>query len=147
MMKTILGNGKVLVVWAVIFTIHTFMGCRTKYVNIPDYHREYATKADTNQTVDSVFVKDSVFIYKNGDTMIITKVLYRDRYRNIYRIKTDTLLGVDSIRALDSVAKGKELSAKDAIYIKVGKFFFWLLCLVMVILSIVFVQKHCSHRD
>lgn len=73
------------------------VGCKTKYVSVPEYHTEYIVKTDTFAKVDSVYLKDSVFVYHNGDTVIINKVAYRDRYHNIYKVRVDTIFKRDSI--------------------------------------------------
>lgn len=73
------------------------VGCKTKYVSVPEYHTEYIVKTDTFAKVDSVYLKDSVFVYHNGDTVIINKVAYRDRYHNLYKVRVDTIFKRDSI--------------------------------------------------
>lgn len=75
-----------------------FTGCKTKeYVKVPEYHTEYIVRSDTIAKMDSVYVKDSVYVYQNGDTVVISKIAYRDRYRNIYKGKTDTIIKRDSV--------------------------------------------------
>ena len=73
------------------------VGCKTKYVSVPEFHTEYIAKTDTFAKVDSVYLKDSVFVYHNGDTVIVNKVAYRDRYHNIYKVKLDTIIKCDSV--------------------------------------------------
>ena len=46
---------------------------------------------------DSVYLKDSVFVHQKGDTVMISKIAYRDRYHNIYKVKLDTIFMHDSI--------------------------------------------------
>lgn len=75
----------------------SLVGCKTKYVSVPEFHTEYIVKTDTFAKVDSVYLKDSVFVYHNGDTVIINKVAYRDRYHNIYKVSVDTIFKRDSI--------------------------------------------------
>lgn len=72
-------------------------GCKTKYVTVPEYHTEYIVRSDTVASVDSVLLHDSVFVYHSGDTVIINKVVYRDRWRNVYKVRIDTLLRRDSV--------------------------------------------------
>lgn len=75
-----------------------FTGCKTKeYVKVPEYHTEYIVRSDTIAKMDSVYVKDSVYVYHKGDTVVISKIAYRDRYRNIYKVKLDTIIKRDSI--------------------------------------------------
>ena len=72
-------------------------GCRTKYITVPEYHTEYIVRSDTVASVDSVLLHDSVFVYNVGDTIVTNKVMYRDRVRNVYKVRTDTLLRRDSV--------------------------------------------------
>ena len=72
-------------------------GCKTKYVSVPERHTEYIVKTDTFAKVDSVYQKDSVFVYQKGDTVIVKKIAYRDRYRNVYKTKCDTIYKRDSV--------------------------------------------------
>ena len=73
-------------------------GCKTKeYIKVPEYHTEYVVRKDTVSKTDSVYVKDSVYVFQKGDTVVISKIAYRDRYRNIYKVKLDTIFKHDSI--------------------------------------------------
>ena len=74
------------------------MGCRTvKFVPVPEYHTLYKTKVDTVQRWDSVYFRDSVYIAAKGDTVYLTKTHWRERFRNVYHTKTDTVIQRDSI--------------------------------------------------
>jgi len=73
-------------------------GCKSKqYITVPEYHTEYIVRTDTFAKVDSVYLKDSVFVYQRGDSVYHTKVTYRDRYHNIYKVKQDTIIKQDSV--------------------------------------------------
>lgn len=73
-------------------------GCKSKeYIKVPEYHTEYVVKADTFHKVDSVYQKDSVYLYQKGDTVFVNKVAYRDRWKYIYKVKLDTILKRDSV--------------------------------------------------
>ncbi len=106
-----------------------FTRCKTKYVSVPEYHKEYIVRSDTVAKVDSVYMKDSVFVYHNGDTIIINKVLYRDRYKNVYKVRVDTIMRSDSVRVPYPVEK--ELTKVEKRYMTVGKYvmkaFQWIL--------------------
>jgi len=107
-----------------------FHGCRTKYVSVPEYHERYVVKSDTLRLSDSIYVKDSVFVCRNGDTVTINKILYRDRYRNVYKTKIDTVLVRDSIRVLIPTNSNTEKSSKwKDVYLKISKAFFLVLCM------------------
>ena len=73
-------------------------GCKSKeYIKVPEYHTEYVNRTDTFHKLDSVYLKDSVFMYQKGDTIYHTKVTFRDRYHNIYKVKLDTIINQDSV--------------------------------------------------
>lgn len=81
-------------------------GCKTvKFVPVPEYHTLYKTRVDTVQLRDSVYFRDSVFIAAKGDTVYLTKTHWRERFRNVYHIKTDTIMQRDSIPVLYPVEK------------------------------------------
>ncbi len=111
----------------------------TKYVAVPEYHTEYIVRTDTVARMDSILLHDSVYVYHSGDTVIVNKVKYRDRVRNVYQTRTDTILKADTI--YKTCTTPVELSASDRRYIKLGKCAIygsvWLL-LGLVIIGIVF---------
>lgn len=73
-------------------------GCKSKeYITVPEYHTEYVCRTDTFHKMDSVYLKDSVYVYQQGDTVYYNKVTYRDRWHNIYKVKTDTIIKKDSV--------------------------------------------------
>lgn len=75
-----------------------FAGCKTKeYIKVPSVRTEYIVKTDTFAKLDSIYMKDSVYVFQKGDTVFHNKVVYRDRYRNIYKVKTDTIIKTDSV--------------------------------------------------
>lgn len=93
----------------ILFLFFVFMsltGCKTvKFVPVPEYHTFYKTKVDTVQRLDSVYFHDSVFIAAKGDTVYLTKTHWRERFRNVYHAKTDTVMQLDSIRVPYPVEK------------------------------------------
>lgn len=65
------------------FILLIFMiSCRTVYVDRPIETIVHDTLKVVQEKTDSIFVKDSIFVYKNGDTVLIYK--YRDRYKDRY---------------------------------------------------------------
>lgn len=73
-------------------------GCKTvKFVAVPEYHTVYKTRVDTVQRWDSIYFRDSVFIAAKGDTVYLTKTHWRERFRNVYHVKADTVMQLDSI--------------------------------------------------
>lgn len=108
------------VLMVVFMALGMLTGCKTtKYVNVPEYHKEYIVKSDTVLQKDSVVLHDSVYVYHNGDTIIINKTAYRDRWQNIYKVINDTIIKRDSIRVLYPVKA--ELSKAQQRYLTIGK--------------------------
>lgn len=73
--------------------------CRSvKYVPVPEYHTEYKVKTDSFVKRDSVWVKDSVRLWMQGDTVYKEHwhTKYKDRY--VYRNMADTVMQTDSVR-------------------------------------------------
>lgn len=88
------------------FVLMSLTGCKTvKFVPVPEYHTLYKTKVDTVQRWDSVYFRDSVYIAAKGDTVYLTKTHWRERFRNIYHVKTDTIMQRDSVRVPYPVEK------------------------------------------
>lgn len=88
------------------FVLMSLTGCKTvRYVPVPEYHTLYKMRVDTVQRWDSVYFRDSVFIAAKGDTVFLTKTHWRERFRNVYHTKTDTIMQRDSIRVAYPVEK------------------------------------------
>lgn len=79
--------------------------CKTKYVSVPEYHNVYVEKHDTLVARDSIYQKDSVYMWMQGDTIWKEKfsILYKDRWRDkiVYRDS----IKVDSVRVPFPVEK------------------------------------------
>lgn len=89
-----------------LFVLMSLTGCKSvKFVPVPEYHTLYKTRVDTVQLRDSVYFRDSVFIAAKGDTVFLTKTHWRERFRNVYHTKTDTIMQRDSIRVPYRVEK------------------------------------------
>lgn len=84
----------------------TLTGCKTvKFSPVPEYHTLYKTRVDTVQRWDSIYFRDSVFIAAKGDTVYLIKTHWRERFRNIYHVKADTVMQRDSVRVPYPVEK------------------------------------------
>lgn len=91
-------KGKKIYLLGMVLAMLSFCGCKTvKFVPVPEYHTLYKTRVDTVQRWDSVYFRDSVFIAAKGDTVYLTKTHWRERFRNVYRVKADTVMQRDSI--------------------------------------------------
>lgn len=99
-------RGKKIYLLVMVLTLLSLTGCKTvKFVPVPEYHTLYKTRVDTVQRWDSVYFRDSVFIAAKGDTVFLTKTHWRERFRNIYHVKADTVMQRDSIRVPYPVEK------------------------------------------
>lgn len=90
-----------------------FIACtKTVYVPQTETHIEYRDRVQ----YDSILHRDSIYVYKNGDTVMI----YKDRWRERVHIQKDTVYRLDSIPYPVEVFK-------DVKYIpKVYKWSFWI---------------------
>lgn len=77
----------------------------TRYVSVPEYHKEYINRTDTFLRSDTLFRLDSVVIRQQGDTTVIEKIRWQNRFVNVYKVKTDTIIKTDSIRVPYPVEK------------------------------------------
>lgn len=95
------------------------VGCKTtRYVSVPEHHTRYVTRTDTLLKQDSIYVRDSVLVDRRGDTVFLSKVSYRDRYKYIYRTKLDTIIKRDSI----PFPVVRELTKSEQRLISVGRY-------------------------
>lgn len=99
-------RGKKNYLLVMVLTLLSMTGCKTvRYVPVPEYHTLYKTRVDTVQRWDSVYFRDSVFIAAKDDTVYLTKTHWRERFRNVYHVKADTVMQRDSIRVPYPVEK------------------------------------------
>lgn len=95
--------------------------CRTKYVTVPESHDVYVSIHDTLEYHDSIYQKDSVYMWVQGDTIWKEKVTikYRDRIigKTIYRDS----IRVDSIRVPYPYPVEKKLNLWDRTVLAVAK--------------------------
>ena len=87
--------------------------CATKYITKDNIQKEYITCTDTLLLHDSIVHRDSITIFAMGDTVIKECIRYRDKYKYIYKVKTDTVIKIDSIMVqLPATTTKKSLSDK-----------------------------------
>lgn len=115
-------------------------GCKTKYVSVPEIHTEYITMVDTTVRKDSVYLKDSVYVERKGDTLYVNKTLYRDRYHNIYKVKKDTVVKRDSVNVAYPVEK--EMSRSERLFVAMGKFFAALVISLLFVIGVKLYKRH-----
>ena len=110
-----------MVMWTIVIVFALvcamiFGSCKTKYVAVPEYHTVLVEKHDTTHTRDSIYQRDSVYMWMQGDTIWKEKyqVLYKDRWREkiVYRDSVK----IDSVRVPYPVEKpvSKWQKAKDS---------------------------------
>ena len=116
----------------IILGLLVLTGCKTKYVTVPEYHKEYIGKIDSILKHDSIYVKDSVFVKQKGETVFLNKVSYRDVYHNIYKVKYDSIIKRDSIPY--PVVRG--LTKNEQRLILIGKYSIAVIVTLIVILVI-----------
>ena len=93
-------------IWlAVCFVLTLMFGCKTKYVSVPEYHTEYKTRIDSVSKRDSVWIHDSVSVWMKNDTVYKDRWHTEWRYRDIDKIRQDTIMKVDSVRVPYPVEK------------------------------------------
>ena len=109
-----------MVVMFILMAAGILASCKTKVVTVPEYHKEYIVRSDTVARVDSVLLHDSVFVYNVGDTIVVNKVMYRDRVRNVYKTRTDTICKTDSVCVPYPVEK--EPTKVQQLYITIGRY-------------------------
>ena len=115
-------------------------GCKTKYVSVPEIHTEYITRVDTTVRKDSVYLRDSVYVERKGDTLYVSKTLYRDRYHNIYKVKNDTIVKRDSVNVAYPVEK--EMSRRERLFVSMGKFFAALVIVLLFVIGLKLYKRH-----
>lgn len=117
----------------ILILIGLLTSCKTKYVTVPEIHQVVVEKHDTLTSWDSIYQKDSVYMWMQGDTIWKEKVIikYRDRIigKTVYRDSVK----VDSVRVpypvKESVSKFEKLRLRAGGFI-VGIFISVILFLV-----------------
>lgn len=96
-----------------------FTSCWTQYIPYETVRTEYKTRDSIR--FDSIYQHDSVFYYKNGDTIYQYKYKYLYRYLTIN--KTDTVIKTDSMQVPYPVEK--QLSRWQSMKLELGGWAFW----------------------
>lgn len=107
------------------------VSCSPKTIYVPDVHYEYITKTDTFIKIDSVNIKDSIYVTQKGDTVRIERwrVEYRDRWRE--KIVRDTIIRTDTISVPYPVEKKLTIKERFDMYLDfMGIFFIVLLVMI-----------------
>lgn len=131
-----------LIVAIFLFAALTMASCKSKeYISVPEVHTQYICRTDTVAKLDSIYMKDSVYVYRNGDTVMISKIAYRDKWHNIYKVRVDTIIKRDSIpypMVRELTKNEQRMMAIDRNFIVVI-----LVAIVMGVLSMFYHNKKC----
>lgn len=103
---------------AAFIMLMMLQSCRTKYVNVPEYHNVYINKHDTLTKHDSIYQKEFVDRYVKGDTVFQTKTQVDYRFRNIYKTLYRDSIKVDSLRVPYPVER--KLNKWESLKMEVG---------------------------
>lgn len=103
---------------AAFIILMLLQSCRTKYVNVPEYHNVYINKHDTLTKHDSIYQKEFVDRYVKGDTIYLTKTKVDYRFRNLYKTRYRDSLKIDSIRVPYPVER--KLNKWESLKMEVG---------------------------
>ena len=103
---------------AVFIMLMMLQSCRTKYVNVPEYHNVYINKYDTLTKHDSIYQKEFVDRYVKGDSVFLTKTQVDYRFRNIYKTLYRDSIKVDSLRVPYPVER--KLNKWESLKMEVG---------------------------
>lgn len=105
----------IFMVWLAL--VPSVVSCSPKTIYVPDVHYEYITKTDTFIKIDSVSVKDSIYVTQKGDTVRIEKwhVQYRDLWRE--KIVRDTIMRTDTISVPYPVEKKLTMTERFDIWL------------------------------
>lgn len=124
-----------LVGMVVLLLLAMLASCKTtRYVSVPEYHKEYINRTDTFLRSDTLFRLDSVVIRQQGDTTVIEKIRWQNRFVNVYKVKTDTIIKTDSIRVPYPVEK--KLSKWQQLRLDFGG---WAMGLIVIVIFFVVV--------
>lgn len=91
-----MGRRIITIVLSAIFVL-MLVGCRTKYIPVPEYHQSTIVRTDTLNRYDSIYIHDSVYFSAVKDTIFKLRYKFVEKYKYKDRIRTDTLIKVDSI--------------------------------------------------
>jgi len=84
---------------ALLGLLFVMCSCKSiQYVPVETVKTEYKVRTDTLTQKDSIYLRDSIWVEKSGDTVTTykTRYVYQDRWRD--RVARDTIIKTDSIQ-------------------------------------------------
>lgn len=109
-----------LYILAVLGLLCVMCSCKSiQYVPVETVKTEYKVRTDTLTQKDSIYLRDSIWVEKSGDTVTTykTRYVYQDRWRD--RVVRDTVIKTDSIQVPYPVER--KLSRWEAFCLDYGK--------------------------
>ena len=88
-----------LYILALLGLLRVMCSCKSiQYVPVETVKTEYKVRTDTLTQKDSIYLRDSIWVEKSGDTVTTykTRYVYQDRWRD--RVARDTIIKTDSIQ-------------------------------------------------
>lgn len=111
--------------------------CRSiKYVPMESVKTEYKTRDMTRY--DSIYQKDSIYMFLKSDTVYRTEVKYR--YKCLTVNRNDTVLKTDSI--LTPYLVEKQMTKWQAIKIELGGWAFGVVIVVIILFALQLVRRY-----
>ena len=89
-------------------------------------------------------MKDSVYVFQKGDTVFHNKVVYLDRYHNIYNVKTDTIIKTDSVTVTYPIER--QLTKNEQRLISLGRryiAFLFIIAVCAIVFTLWYRNKKC----
>lgn len=109
-----------LYILAVLGLLCVVCSCKSiQYVPVETVKTEYKVRTDTLTQKDSIYLRDSIWVEKSGDTVTTykTRYVYQDRWRD--RVVRDTIIKTDSIQVPYPVER--KLNRWEAFCLDYGK--------------------------
>jgi hypothetical protein len=115
--------------------------CRTQYVPVPEYHTVTVEKHDTLTRYDSIYQRDSVVTWMQGDTVWKEKYIIRYRDRIVGKTVYRDSVKVDSVRVPYPVER--KLNLWERTILSVAKPFIGLVLIaLMAVMVWIYKKRH-----
>ena len=126
-------------VMAMMMAFMLLHGCKTKYVSVPEYHQVFVDRRDTLMLHDSIYQKEYIDRFVNGDTIFLVKTLVDYKYKYLYKTRDKDSVKVDSIRVPYPVEK--DLTRWQQLKMDIGGFAIGIVAISILVAVGWFVRK------